>query len=307
MIDTRWLSDFLTTAETRNFSRAAEMLNSTQPAVSRRIHALEDWLGARLFNRDTQPVSLTAEGELFKPVAEEILRSLRRIQGDVRGLQKRAPSMIRIITTHGLATTVVPAWLSAIEAVAGVVSMRLETALFDDCAAAMMAGTSDFMLAYTHPMIPLPLDPKTFPSIVIEHDRLLPVSAPDERGRPRHPVPGAAVGNPSGYLAYTLSSGFGRLLDRLLRGREDSLHLMRVFESHLAGLLKIMAREGRGVTWLAARDVAADVAAGHLVRAGAQEFSIDLEVRMFRRAGAMSAIGEHIWNAAARLAEDTIR
>ena len=105
MIDTRWLSDFLTTAETKNFSRAAEMLNSTQPAVSRRIHALEDWLGARLFNRDTQPVSLTAEGELFKPVAEEILRSLRRIQGEVRGLQKRAPSVIRIITTHGLATT----------------------------------------------------------------------------------------------------------------------------------------------------------------------------------------------------------
>jgi DNA-binding transcriptional LysR family regulator len=307
MIDTRWLSDFLTTAETRNFSRAAKMLNSTQPAVSRRIHALEDWLGARLFNRDTQPVSLTAEGELFKPVAEEILCSLRRIQGEVRGLQKRAPSVIRIITTHGLATTVVPAWLSAIEAVAGVISIRLETALFDDCAAAMMAGASDFMLAYTHPMIPLPLDPKIFPSIVIERDRLLPVSAPDERGRPRHPVPGVGAGRPSGYLAYTLSSGFGRLLDRRLRGREDSLHLMRVFESHLAGLLKIMAREGRGVTWLAARDVAADVAAGQLVRAGAQEFSIDLEVRMFRRAGAMSPIGEHIWNAAAKLAEDTIR
>ena len=35
------------------------------------------------------------------------------------------------------------------------------------------------------------------------------------------------------------------MLDRWLHGREESLHLMRVFESHLAGLLKIMAREGR--------------------------------------------------------------
>ena len=307
MIDTRWLNDFLTTAETQNFSRAAEVLNSTQPAVSRRIHALEDWLGARLFNRDTQPVSLTAEGELFKPAAEEVLRVLRRIRGEVRGLQKGAPSVLRIVTTHGLATTVVPAWLTAIEAAAGLISIRLETAWLDDCAAAMMAGNSDFMLAYTHPMIPLPLDPKAFPSIVIERDRLLPVSAPDERGRPRHPVPGSGAGQPSGYLAYTLSSGFGRLLDRWLHGREESLHLMRVFESHLAGLLKIMAREGRGVAWLAARDVAADFAAGHLVRAGAQEFSVDLEVRMFRPAGAMSAIGEHIWNAAGKLAGETLR
>jgi LysR family transcriptional regulator, hypochlorite-specific transcription factor HypT len=307
MIDTRWLNDFLTTAETKNFSRAAEMLNSTQPAVSRRIHALEEWLGARLFNRDTQPVSLTPEGELFKPAAEEILRTLRRVQSEVRGLQKRAPSVLRIITTHGLATTVVPAWLSAIEAVAGVISIRLETAWFDDCAAAMMAGTSDLMLAYTHPMIPLPLDPKAFPSIVIERDRLMPVSAPDERGRPRHPVPGSSASHPSGYLAYTLSSGFGRLLDRWLRRREESLHLIRVFESHLAGLLKIMAREGRGVAWLAARDVTADVAAGRLVRAGPQELSLELEVRMFRPAGAMSPIGEHIWNAATKLAEETIR
>jgi DNA-binding transcriptional LysR family regulator len=306
-MDTRWLNDFLTTAEMKNFSRAAEVLHSTQPAVSRRIHALEDWLGARLFNRDTQPISLTVEGELFKPAAEEILRTLLRIRSEVKALRKGTPSLLRIITTHGLATTVVPTWLSAIEAAAGVISIRMETAWLDDCAAAMMAGASDLMLAYTHPMIPLPLDPKSFPSIVIEHDRLLPVSAPDDRGRPRHPMPGISAGQPSGYLAYTLSSGFGRLLDRWLQGREDSLHLMRVFESHMTGLLKIMAREGRGVTWLAARDVAADFAAGHLVRAGAPEFSIDVEVRMFRPAGAMSPIGEHVWNAAAKLAEGATR
>jgi DNA-binding transcriptional LysR family regulator len=307
MIDTRWLSDFLTIAETRNFSRAADALNSTQPAISRRVHALEEWLGARLFDRDTQPVSLTPEGELFRPAAEELLRGLTRIRSEVRALRDRAPTVLRFITTHGLATTLVPAWLRTVEAIVGVISMRLETAWFADCAAAIMANNSDFMLAYTHPMMPLPLDPKAFQSVVIERDHLIPVSAANEQGQPRHPVPGAAANLPSGYLAYTLSSGFGRLLDQKLRGQEDSLHLMRVFESHLAGVLKIMAREGRGVAWLPAQDVAADLAAGTLVRAGAKDLSIDVEVRIFRPVGRMSAACEHFWSGATEAAKNTIR
>jgi DNA-binding transcriptional LysR family regulator len=307
MVETRWLKDFLTTAETRNFSRAAERLNSTQPALSRRIQALEDWLGARLLDRDTQPISLTREGELFLPAAEELLRGLDRARAEVRALRQASPTMVRFITTHGLATTVLPAWLPSLESIAGEFSMRLETASFDDCAAAMTTASSDFMLAYTNALIPMPLDPKAFPSVVIERDRFLPVSAPDERGRPRHPVPGIAPNQPSSYLAYTQSSGFGRLLNHWLHGREQSLNLVRFFESHLAGVLKIMACEGRGLTWLAARYVAAEVAAGRLVRAGSRDFVIDIEVRMFRHPSRMSTACENVWNAAVQLADNTMR
>ncbi|HXQ40880.1 MAG TPA: LysR family transcriptional regulator, partial [Candidatus Udaeobacter sp.] len=50
-MELKWLEDFLSLAETRNFSRSAELRFTTQPAFSRRIKALEEWVGATLFDR----------------------------------------------------------------------------------------------------------------------------------------------------------------------------------------------------------------------------------------------------------------
>ncbi|HWU74121.1 MAG TPA: LysR family transcriptional regulator, partial [Sphingomonas sp.] len=49
-----WLEDFIALSETGNFSRAAELRHVTQPAFSRRIRALEDWVGTPLFERTPQ-------------------------------------------------------------------------------------------------------------------------------------------------------------------------------------------------------------------------------------------------------------
>ena len=71
-----WLEDFLTLAQQRNFSRAAEARHISQPAFSRRVRMLEDWIGAPLFDRDTHRVELTAAGAEFFPIAQEIVRRL---------------------------------------------------------------------------------------------------------------------------------------------------------------------------------------------------------------------------------------
>ena len=54
-----WLDDFLTLAAIGNFSRAADERHMTQPAFSRRIMALEEWLGVDLFDRSSKPSRLT--------------------------------------------------------------------------------------------------------------------------------------------------------------------------------------------------------------------------------------------------------
>ena len=61
-----WLDDFLTLAASGSFSRAAQERHMTQPAFSRRVRALEDWLGVVLFDRSTQPATLTEAGEWFR-------------------------------------------------------------------------------------------------------------------------------------------------------------------------------------------------------------------------------------------------
>ena len=59
-MELNWLEDFLALAERRNFSRAAEARHVTQPAFSRRIRALEDWVGTPLVVRASQGVVLNA-------------------------------------------------------------------------------------------------------------------------------------------------------------------------------------------------------------------------------------------------------
>ncbi|MEP7101563.1 MAG: LysR family transcriptional regulator [Burkholderiales bacterium] len=74
-----WLDDFLTLAASGNFSRAAEERHMTQPAFSRRVRALEEWLGVVLFDRSTQPATLTEAGEWFRTVAQETLNRVARL------------------------------------------------------------------------------------------------------------------------------------------------------------------------------------------------------------------------------------
>src|ERR1700733_3333174 len=79
-----WFEDYLALAETLNFSRAAEARHMTQPAFSRRIRALEEWVGAPLFDRAGQPVALTAAGRRFRPAADDLLRRLLRAREEAR-------------------------------------------------------------------------------------------------------------------------------------------------------------------------------------------------------------------------------
>ena len=73
-MNTTQLECFMAVADFLNFSRAAERLRLTQPAVSHQIKTLEDELGAPLFRRTSKSVRLTREGQLFLQYAGEILK-----------------------------------------------------------------------------------------------------------------------------------------------------------------------------------------------------------------------------------------
>ncbi|WP_086980676.1 LysR family transcriptional regulator [Vibrio aphrogenes] len=92
------LHAFFVTAETLNFTAAANRLNVTQGAVSRQILSLENRLGVTLFHRHARGLSLTAKGAEWLPFVEQTLsylqRSIEHIAHDKQKIKLKAPSCI---------------------------------------------------------------------------------------------------------------------------------------------------------------------------------------------------------------------
>lgn len=83
-MDIEQIKAFLIINETKNFTRAAEILHIAQSTITSRIRTLEQLIGKQLFTRNNKQVSLTRAGELFLPFAERIYSlaqtSIDRIQ-----------------------------------------------------------------------------------------------------------------------------------------------------------------------------------------------------------------------------------
>ena len=87
-MNTTQLECFLAVADTLSFARASEIMNITQPAVTQQIHALEQELGTRLFNRTTRSVSLTDDGLMFINDARGIVGIATRARQRFRETQE---------------------------------------------------------------------------------------------------------------------------------------------------------------------------------------------------------------------------
>ncbi|MDO4357684.1 MAG: LysR family transcriptional regulator [Clostridia bacterium] len=83
MMDAK-LETLLTVYEKNSFTRAAEKLSLTQPAVSHHIRQLEDELGVKLFHRKKGELKLTAEGEIVVKYAKRIRALYQKMSQDIR-------------------------------------------------------------------------------------------------------------------------------------------------------------------------------------------------------------------------------
>ena len=84
-MELRVLRYFLMVAKEQSFTKAAEKLNITQPTLSRQLAALEEELGAKLFNRSGHSVTLTDEGVLLKRQALEMVDLEEKILDAFKG------------------------------------------------------------------------------------------------------------------------------------------------------------------------------------------------------------------------------
>jgi len=83
-------------AESKSFSKAAEVCHASQPTLSNAISLLEDQLGGRLFVRTTRKVDLTAFGEYMLPYIQTMLADLQELEQAADAYHNRQQKMLRI-------------------------------------------------------------------------------------------------------------------------------------------------------------------------------------------------------------------
>ena|SRR5690606_673526 len=101
------LTYFVAVAETRHFTRAAELIGVTQPSLSKQIHVLEAELGARLFDRVRGNITLTQAGEALLPLARRILADAETARREVQQLIGLRGGRLRLGATPSLCTSLV--------------------------------------------------------------------------------------------------------------------------------------------------------------------------------------------------------
>jgi len=99
-MDSTDLETFLAVAEDRSFSRAAERLHLTQPAVTKRIKRLEENLATLLFDRIGRRVELTQGGQLLLPRARSLLQEIADTRRMLENLNDQVSGSLQLATSH---------------------------------------------------------------------------------------------------------------------------------------------------------------------------------------------------------------
>ena len=148
-VSTRELRAFVTLSEQRSFTRAASLNHLSQPAFSALIRNLESHMGARLFDRTTRSVELTAEGRAFVDAARRLLRHTEEAVTDVRDHVARRRGRVAIAVLPSLAAGFLPSLLADFHRQYPGIELDVADVLSDECIDRVRLGYADFALAST--------------------------------------------------------------------------------------------------------------------------------------------------------------
>jgi DNA-binding transcriptional LysR family regulator len=278
--------------QTGNFSQAAALTNLSQPAFSRRIKAMEDWVGAVLVDRSHQPVRLTQAGEQMLEAGLQALARVEQERSQIREAQSLPDKyVVTFGAQHSIGWRFYPAWLQALEEAYGPILSRLRADDLPSCMRDLRNGDVDFVVAYVRPGL---APSGGVDSIRIGEDRLVPVCKPLTNGQPvfAFDTPGSRMP----FLRFGDAAPLGQLLEPMLVAQGLGSALRPVYENAMAGALRILARTGDGVAWLPKTLVQPDLDSGLLVQTGRPEWVVDLEIRLHRNTERTNRVTRAIWS-----------
>lgn len=142
------LQAFRAVVELGSFRKAAEAVNISQPALSRRIDKLEGALGVRLFERTTRSVTLTTVGRAFAPSAEQLLDDLDVALPGIRDVSSSQLGHVTIACVPSVADYFLPSAVASFHRHFPRIRVKLLDASANEVLSAVISGEADFGVSF---------------------------------------------------------------------------------------------------------------------------------------------------------------
>jgi DNA-binding transcriptional LysR family regulator len=142
------LQAFRAVVELGSFRKAAEAVNISQPALSRRIEKLEAALGVRLFERTTRSVTLTTVGRVFAPSAEQLLDDLDVALLGIRDVSTSRLGHVTIACVPSVAYYFLPSVIAAYHSRYPRIRVKLLDSSANEVLGAVISGEADFGVSF---------------------------------------------------------------------------------------------------------------------------------------------------------------
>jgi LysR family transcriptional regulator, hypochlorite-specific transcription factor HypT len=260
-MELKWLDDYIALIESGSFSGAADRRHVSQPAFSRRIQMLEDWLGVTLIDRTRKPLQFTAVAKDNQLAFRSLVARIYEFRAVLKSASLDSAG-ITIAAQHTLAASYVPAFLARLRQLDPDQNFRIRSENRADSVSMLLRGEAEILITYDTLQSPCNVPAPLAMRHVLGRDDLMLVACPTLHRNLSRIAPGGRVP----MLCFPPDSFFGQTvraeaLPALMRSHQVVVRCV----SEFAMGLRELALAGEGAAWLPASLIQGDLARGALL------------------------------------------
>ncbi len=248
------LHTFLEIVRLKSFSKAAQTVYRTQPAISAQVRQLEQELRTELFERFGSRISLTTAGKIFTEYAAQMLDLRRRAQDAIAELESNPRGELVIAANEATCIYVLPKVFSHYRQLFPAVQLQVNRSYGSRVVEAVMDHSADFGLTQ------LPVDEKRVQVVNVHRDEIrLIVPAGHRLARQVTVSPKDIIGD---FLVLPQQGKTRTRLNTWLEPVEDEIRVSMELDS--TEMMKRFVMAGLGISFLAVSNCREEIAAGKL-------------------------------------------
>lgn len=279
-MDLKWLEDLLALLEEQSFTRAAKRRHVTQPAFSRRIRLLEEWLGVEIVDRRTKPVSILPAGRELEEGFRDLITRLYALRSRLQDKSKNQ-DRISFVAQHTLAMSRFPQLIRSIKQHLPDTAYRVTPVNNDDCEM-QFRKEGQFLLCYETQFFEFDFSYSSVKKLFLSKDALVPVISRGYLQQFENIQAMLAENIPmlmyqeGGFMADAIAR---TCLPQVMRDYQIEV----ICESAFSASLKEMALADMGVAWLAHGLIEKELSSGTLISLETHLGITELDVVLYYR------------------------